>query len=72
MLKSGKQKYYTYNLDGNGDGTLTVPFGATVDSIFLILSNASTRYTCWKHTVFSCQGQPKDDGWYYSFDASLR
>jgi hypothetical protein len=71
LLKSGKQKYYTYSLDADGDGSLTVPFGATVDSVFLILSNASTRFTCWKKTVYSCQGKPKDDGWYYYFDASL-
>lgn len=72
FLKSGKQKYYTYALDANGDGSLTVPFGDTVDSVVLILTNASTRFTCWENTVFSCQGRPKDDGWYYYFDAVLR
>ena len=72
FLKSGGQRYYTYALDANGDGSLTVPFGDTVDSVVLILTNASTRFICWENTVFSCQGKPKDDGWYYYFDGVLR
>jgi hypothetical protein len=59
-------------LDSSGDATVTVdPFTPNVvGSIILVLTNTSTRFTCWRRTELSCQGIPLDDLNYF-FIANL-
>ena len=38
--------------------------------VVLALTNASTRYTCWSGTVYSCRGRPLGDSDFY-FEASV-
>ncbi|MCW2766578.1 MAG: hypothetical protein JWO11_2537 [Nocardioides sp.] len=45
---------------------------ASVRSATITLVNASTRYKCWQqNTVYSCQGNPKDDNRRFSFKATV-
>jgi hypothetical protein len=45
--------------------TIDVPAFETTRRVVLVLTNASTRYTCWRRQVFSCQGRPVDDHYFY-------
>lgn len=65
----GTAKRTLIPLDGNGDGTLTVPFVAgTVAKVTLTLVNASTQFKCWTSDgAFSCHGTPKRDELTYSY-----
>ena len=50
------------SLNASGNGSATVGFDdAGVTSVTLTMVNASTRFTCWKSTQFSCSGLPKDE-----------
>ncbi len=58
-------------LSGSGAGKAVVGFDPSgVARVTLTLANASTRYTCWKATSYSCQGRPKDNGKAYAFSAT--
>jgi hypothetical protein len=50
--------------------TIQVPAFDATRRVVLVLTNASTRYTCWRRLVFSCQGRPIDDHYFY-FQASV-
>jgi hypothetical protein len=39
--------------------------------VVLIETNASTRFTCWKQSQYSCMGTPLDDGRVYAFRAHI-
>lgn len=74
LSKSGAVKYYASSLDRRGDGSRRVPFGrGTIAEVDLILTNASTRTTCWVdlNSAFSCAGDPKDDSLQYAFGVAL-
>ena len=60
---SGALRRKPIELDADGRGELTVPFGARrVKRVTLTLANASTRFDCWRQElVYSCQGRPRDD-----------
>jgi hypothetical protein len=63
---------YEFSISSVGDGTFNVPFGSNVTRVDLVLTNGSTRYSCWRGTVYACMGRPTDDGRTYRFTARLR
>ncbi len=70
VMKSGAVKLKPFDLARSTK--MTVPFGrGSVTRVILAMSNASTRFSCWHKTVYSCQGVPRDDGQRYEFSASL-
>lgn len=72
--KSGAVKYYAISLDRRGDGSRRVPFGrGTIAQVHLVLTNASTRTTCWVDlsSAYSCAGQPRDDDLPYALGVAL-
>jgi hypothetical protein len=72
LYANGKVKDFFFQLSSKGDDSVRVPFGkGVVDRVVLVITNASTRYTCWKNTVYSCAGKPTDDGLRYSFRAQV-
>lgn len=61
------------NLKGNGKGNVKVPFSPSdVQGVYVVVTNASTNYKCWKQTVFACQGAPLDDNLSYKFTGKLK
>jgi hypothetical protein len=71
---SGDVRFFTFALDRAGDGRLKVPFGrGTVAEVDLVLTNASTRTTCWvdRNAAYSCLGDPLDDGVPFRYAATL-
>jgi hypothetical protein len=67
----GNPTVYSLNLDTNGNGTLTVPFGDT-SSVVLVMTNASTDNQCFKFEyTTSCQGIPQDDDKPFTYSATL-
>lgn len=73
VSKSGAVKYYAIGLDRRGDRSRRVPFGGTIAKVHLVLTNASTRTTCWidLNSAYSCAGAPRDDGLQYAFGVAL-
>jgi hypothetical protein len=60
--RSGRVTTTTVALDAKAQGAVSVPFDVDkVSRVELTTTNASSRYTCWNSTTFSCQGKPKDD-----------
>jgi hypothetical protein len=59
-------------LDSNGDGVRSVAFGrGTIREVDLVVTNASTRMSCWRGTDYSCSGVGADDLLYYKFRANV-
>jgi hypothetical protein len=49
-------------LDRRGNGSVTVPFGATrVGTVTVSLANVSTRFRCGRKTMLACAGESRDD-----------
>jgi hypothetical protein len=72
FYRNGNVKTFVFQLTASGDDTVRVPFGrGTVERAVLVLTNASTRYRCWRGTDFACSGVPKDDGLRYNFRATV-
>jgi hypothetical protein len=72
FTKSGTVTVKAYKLSRSGDGSLRVGFGrGHVSRVVLIETNASTRFTCWKGSQYSCMGSPIDDGRVYAFRAHI-
>jgi hypothetical protein len=72
FTRSGAVSVKTYKLNRNGDGSLRVGFGrGHVSKVVLIETNASTRFTCWTGSQYSCMGAPRDDGRVYQFRARI-
>lgn len=71
--KSGTVKTYPVTVWSSGKANQTVEFStASVSKVQLVLSNASTRYTCWQPgSMRSCLGTPQDNGTTYKFKASV-
>jgi hypothetical protein len=64
IRSNGRAKYLPIRLNQKGDGSVRVPFGkGRIDVVDLVITNASTRTTCWLDNAFtySCAGEPKDD-----------
>jgi hypothetical protein len=51
------------------DRTRTVNFSRSIARVYLTLTNASIRYTCWRGTGLSCTGVPSDDGLQFAYSA---
>lgn len=52
----------TIRLDRDGRGRTAVGFGSrNVRSVTVVLVNASTRFSCWHRTTWSCQGRARDN-----------
>ena len=64
---------YQFALPRTGNRTFKVPFGSSVTKVDLVLTNGSTRYTCWvsPQSPYACFGAPKDNGRTYKFVARL-
>jgi hypothetical protein len=59
-------------LDRDGEGRITVPFGSRkVRSATVTLVNASTRFSCWHRTSWSCQGRARDNRQPFELTASV-
>ena len=70
--RSGAVTVKSYKLSRSGDGSLRVGFGrGHVARVVLIETNASTRFTCWQGSQYSCTGSPRDDGRVYQFRARI-
>jgi len=70
--RSGAVTVKSYKLNRSGDGSLRVGFGrGHVARVVLIEINASTRFTCWQDSQYSCTGSPRDDGRVYQFRARI-
>lgn len=49
-------------LNAKGKGHIAVTFGSRkVRSATVTLANASTRFSCWRRTTWSCQGRARDN-----------
>ena len=55
----------------SGRWRIDVPGFAGAQRVRLALTNASTRYRCWRGTVYSCRGKPLDDTVVFGFEAAL-
>jgi hypothetical protein len=58
-------------LNKGGRGARSVSFGAQRRRVWLVLSNGSGRFRCWKRMGFSCQGRPRDDNRAFRFSVRL-
>lgn len=59
-------------LNGKGVGRALVPFsGRRTYSATVTLVNASTRFSCWHRTNWSCQGRARDDQQRFVLSASV-
>ena len=71
FLKSGRVLQKPVSLNAQGNGSATVKFSrSTVSRVTLTLANASSRFTCWKGTDYSCQGTPKDNAKTFVFSGT--
>lgn len=69
-MRSGSVSTRTVTLSSKGDGAVSVPFSArTVRRVEVTVANASTRYSCWRGTDYSCSGVPSDDDKLYRVTA---
>lgn len=58
-------------LNGKGDGRVAVPFSTKrVHSVTVVLVNASSRFSCWHRTSWSCQGRARDDNQRFTLTAT--
>jgi hypothetical protein len=74
IRKDGTAAVRVVNLNGNGDGAITVAFGPTIARVIVVMTNASARYTaCYTdQTPFACfGGVPLDENRPYSFRATV-
>lgn len=59
-------------LNGQGVGRIEVPFGSRkVRSATVSLVNASTRFSCWHQTSWSCQGKARDNRQPFTLTATV-
>jgi hypothetical protein len=49
---------------------IDVPGFGSTRRVVLVLTNASTRYRCWRRAIYSCRGRPLDDVDFY-FQATV-
>ena len=60
-------------LDDQGRGRASVDLGRSrARSVTVVLVNASTRFSCWRRTTWSCQGRPQDDAERFAVTAAVR
>jgi hypothetical protein len=73
LVTSGGATVVRFRLDDEGRGSKRVAFGADVTEAYVIVSNASTRFTrCWAgNGTWSCWGTPVDENLRFTIAASL-
>jgi hypothetical protein len=72
LYTDGTGTHEQFTLNSSGDLNLTAPFGrGTVSSVIVVLSNASTAYTCFQGKPFACQGTPTHDSLPFAVGARL-
>jgi hypothetical protein len=60
-------------LDREGRGQATIGFTTrNVRSVTVVLVNASTRFSCWHRTTWSCQGRARDDSKKFEVRTAVR
>jgi len=63
----------TVRLDDRGRGTATLSLPKVrVKSVTVVLVNASTRFSCWHRTDWSCQGRARDNKAKFDLHAVVR
>ncbi|HYY44008.1 MAG TPA: hypothetical protein VE975_02330 [Actinomycetota bacterium] len=60
------------SVGSDGLGSVDVPSQAGASKLALLLVNASTRFSCWQGTWFTCQGAPRDDDARFAYSMKLR
>jgi hypothetical protein len=70
--RSGALRTQLIRLSATGKGSTVVPFNRLqTQRVWLVLSNASTRFDCrGNNHTYSCSGTPRDDA--RAFSVSLR
>ena len=72
LRRDGDFQIVEVQLDASGDGTRKVSFGkGVISSVIIVLTNGSTRFDCFRQTVFSCQGESRDDRRPFKINATL-
>ena len=73
LVMSGGASVVRFRLDDEGRGSKRVAFGADVTKAYVIVSNASTRFTrCWAgNGTWSCWGTPVDENLRFTIAAAL-
>jgi hypothetical protein len=68
----GPRTFVTVPLNSSGNGARTIAFGrGKITRVDLVLTNSSTRMSCWRGTSYSCAGVALDDLRSYSFRATV-
>ena len=57
-------------LSKKGKGSATIAFGGTVSWAKVVVVNASTRFSCWRRTEWSCQGKARDNNLKFAVTAT--
>ena len=71
-FEDGRIRFFALHANGAGEAQRVVPFGSNdVVSVTLVLTNASTRTDCWRNSVYSCRGRPRDDNERFSYASVL-
>ncbi len=72
LNEDGTFKAVSISLNSSGDGSKKVAFGrGVVNQVVLVLTNASTRFRCFRQSPFSCQGLSRDDGRVFNVRSKL-
>jgi len=71
--RHGKDEKRYVKLSRQGRATVKVDFSARkVKKVTLTMANASARFSCFRQTTWSCQGNPRDDGQTFTLQAVVR
>ena len=71
--RHGKDEKRYVKLSRQGKATVKVDFSARkVKKVTLTMANASARFSCFRQTTWSCQGNPRDDGQTFTLRAVVR
>lgn len=61
VKRPGKVTKRAISLDAQGRGQLALRLTRSTRSATVVLVNASTRFSCWHRSTWSCQGRARDD-----------
>ena len=71
--RQGKDEKRYVKLSRQGKATVKVDFSSrTVRKVTITVANASARFSCFRQTTWSCQGNPRDDGQTFTLEAVAR
>ena len=71
--RKGKDEKRYVKLGREGKATVKVDFSARkVKKVTVTMANASTRFSCFRQTTWSCQGNPRDDAQTFTLKAVVR